>query len=92
MLSTNNFLLVLLQHPLISGLLAGVVHHVLVQYPRQKPLFFTLYAMLFANLAFTAAILVAQGGTTDASIPELLQKLKTVVFFNLSFVTLAVRI
>lgn len=40
----------------LFGVTTGVVHHLLLQYPRQAPLFTTMFFFLCANFTFTIAL------------------------------------
>ena len=73
---------------LIWGLVAGTIYHVLVQYPRQKSLFVTFYAIGVANLIFAGIFLISEAGTAPSrSLTEGVHVfLKDLFIFNLSFV------
>src|SRR5438045_300211 len=76
--------LLFLSNPLSFGLVAALVHHVCVQYPRQKPLFYTFRAMGLANAIFAGVLLTHEGPGTSPM--EWLTRLKSLVIFNLTFV------
>lgn len=44
-------------HPVAAGVIAGIVHHSVIQYPNQAKLFTTFYAFAFANTIFIMLLL-----------------------------------
>jgi hypothetical protein len=84
-MTSPNKLLLLFSNPLISGASCGLLHHVFVQYPCQKPLFYTLRAMALANAVFTGVFLT-HDGIPGTSPTEWLDKLTALLVYNLTFV------
>jgi hypothetical protein len=66
--------------PSLTGVIAGVVHHLLVQYPNQAKLFTTLYAIALMNAGFLILML----GSKDEI--RSLQILKALVTFQVFYV------
>ena len=66
--------------PSLTGVIAGVVHHLLVQYPNQAKLFTTLYAIALMNAGFLILML----GSRDEI--QSLQILKALATFQVFYV------
>ena len=49
------------------GLITGIIHHFLVQYPRQASIFRTIYAYVIGNLVFVALTRLQPGKATPFS-------------------------
>jgi len=66
--------------PSLTGVIAGVVHHLLVQYPNQAKLFTTLYTIILMNAGFLILML----GSNDEI--RSLQILKALATFQVFYV------
>jgi len=69
--------------PSITGIIAGVVHHFLIQSPNQAKLFTTFYAIAVMNTAF---VILALGSKDPIRTIHLLQLLKDFAIFELFYV------
>ena len=69
--------------PSMAGMIAGGVHHLLVQYPNQAKLFTTFYAIAFMNAGFVILILGSKDAIRDLRV---LQLLRDLVLFDLVYV------
>jgi hypothetical protein len=86
--SLERLLLLLSKNSCVLGLLTGLIHHVFLQYPSQKPLFFTLYTCLLENVVFMT-LLVTGMDVSYFSLAEWILKVKAFFIFNLSMVFLS---
>ena len=66
-------------NPAVAGLVAGAVHHFMIQYPNQATLLTTLYAYAFANVTYVTLLLYQKHVT---SAPGPCQILKNFLLFN----------
>jgi hypothetical protein len=48
--------------PLVAGILAATIHHLLVQYPYQARLFTTFYSIAWMNAVFVILVISAASG------------------------------
>jgi len=69
--------------PSMAGMIAGVIHHLLIQYPNQAKLFTTLYAIALMNTGF---VILALGSKDAIRTIHVLQLLKDFATFELFYV------
>jgi hypothetical protein len=71
--------------PPFAGLVAGVIHHFVLQTPVQAGLFPTLYGYAFSNSCFICLSLLK--AETQLSIPAILEIIVNLSIFNLVYVS-----
>jgi hypothetical protein len=67
------------------GLVTGLLHHFLIQYPRQAAIFSTIYAYVTGNVVFVAVTGLQQSNATT-----LLDTFLDITLFNLVYVFLII--
>lgn len=85
MFSATWKLLELLINSWVAGVVAGIVHHFIIQYPNQAKLFTTIYAFGLTNVIFAALLLVPNDAPDIVGISQIL---KNLVIFNVVYVSL----
>ena len=70
-------------NPVIAELVAGVVHHLMIQYPNQATLFSTLYAYAFANVTYVTLLLYQKHVMSTFGSGQIL---KNFLIFNIIYV------
>ena|SRR5947207_506352 len=60
-------------NPAVAGLVAGAIHHLLIQYPNQATLFSTLYAYAFTNVTYVTLLLYQKHVTSTLGSGQILR-------------------
>ena len=66
----------------LGGVVAGVLHHAMLQYPNQAPLFTTVYAFVLSNAIYLGLLCNAQRDLLSHG----LELLKVMTIFNFLYV------
>jgi len=77
---------ILFMEPSVVGVIAGVLHHIFIQYPTQAKLFTTLYAFAATNLLFLVLLFTESDALSEG--PRLGQIARHVIIFNTFYVFL----
>jgi len=77
---------ILLMEPSVVGVIAGILHHIFIQYPTQAKLFTTLYAFAATNVLFLVLLFTESDAISEGHRARFGQFARHVIIFNTFYV------